>query len=318
MRAVKHIALAAAVSVGCGPVISEGHGTEAGGTDSADDTLILPTSGAPTTGSSTSGPPPWEPTTSVDSGPASTSDDGLGDDGGFIEPTSGCGAGLEDGYLAHCGVGIECSAFEQNCPEGEVCRPWANDGGEAWNARRCVPVFPDASQVGEVCSVEGSGVSGIDTCDFGLMCWDVDMDTLEGTCAQLCAGTVDSPSCVDPDDTCVVANDDALSLCLPTCDPLGPECGDGFGCYPGSDEMFVCLREGVAVEVGEVSHPQCAPGTFWASEEAVAGCVEDEPCCAAYCHLEDPKACGPTADCVPFFEPTVPSHASLGYCDRIE
>ncbi|MGH1347907.1 MAG: hypothetical protein ACRBN8_40505 [Nannocystales bacterium] len=315
MQDLKPIPLVLVVVIGCGPVVSADPSTEAGSTGSAGDTLISPTSGVYTAGSSTSGGP-WEATTSVDTGLPSSGDDGLDDGGGFLGSTSGCGAGLEDGYLAHCGVGLECSTFEQNCPEGEACRPWANDGGEAWNARRCVPVFadPDAEQVGEVCSVEGSAVSGVDSCDVGLMCWGVDPDTLLGTCAQLCSGSADDPACADANETCMVANDDNVAVCLPWCDPLVPDCNEGFGCYPGSEQTFVCLREGAGVELGEVSHPQCAPGSFWASAEAVQGCVDDEPCCTSYCHVEDPEACGPDVECVPYFEPTMQIYNPLGYC----
>lgn len=301
---------------GCGPVlpVGENAGAGTGSTGSAGDTLIQPTSGAPTAGGSTSGPPPWEPTTSVDTGPASSSDDGLGDGGGFIGPTSGCGAGLEDGYLGHCGVGLECDPFEQDCPEGEACRPWANDGGDMWNALRCAPLDPNPGQPGDVCTTRGSPVSGIDTCDVGLMCWDINVDTLEGVCAQLCSGDADNPVCADPDETCMLANEDALPLCLPMCDPLASDCGEGLGCFPASDQAFVCLREGVGVELGEVWHPQCAPGSFWASPEAVSGCVDDEPCCTSYCNVEDPEACGPDAECLPYFEPTMPIDNPLGYC----
>ncbi|MEX1364969.1 MAG: hypothetical protein AB1Z98_17710, partial [Nannocystaceae bacterium] len=32
----------------------------------------------------------------------------------------------------------QCSLFAQDCPDGEKCMPWANDGGDAWNATICV------------------------------------------------------------------------------------------------------------------------------------------------------------------------------------
>ena len=52
---------------------------------------------------------------------------------------------------------FDCDIWAQDCPEGEKCSAWANDGGGAWNATRCVPVDDDPDQVGEACNVEGSG-----------------------------------------------------------------------------------------------------------------------------------------------------------------
>src|SRR5690606_38571371 len=38
------------------------------------------------------------------------------------------------------GGGGECDVFAQDCPKGEKCMPWANDGGGSWNATTCSPV----------------------------------------------------------------------------------------------------------------------------------------------------------------------------------
>ncbi len=39
--------------------------------------------------------------------------------------------------------------WAQDCPEGEKCMPWANDGGGSWNATRCSPLDPNPSAVGD-------------------------------------------------------------------------------------------------------------------------------------------------------------------------
>src|SRR5262245_15971404 len=31
----------------------------------------------------------------------------------------------------------ECDVWAQDCPPGEKCMPWANDGGSSWNSLRC-------------------------------------------------------------------------------------------------------------------------------------------------------------------------------------
>ena len=74
--------------------------------------------------------------------------------------------------------------------------PWANDGGDEWNATRCSPIADVPTQVGELCMVEGSGTSGIDDCDQGLVCWQVDPDTNVGVCHALCEPGL--PGCESP------------------------------------------------------------------------------------------------------------------------
>jgi hypothetical protein len=69
------------------------------------------------------------------------------------------------------GQTYECDLWKQDCPPGEKCMPWANDGGGSWNATRCTPLAEDPRQPGEPCTVEGSGVSGRDDCDIRAMCW---------------------------------------------------------------------------------------------------------------------------------------------------
>lgn len=85
-------------------------------------------------------------------------DDGAGEDGAG---TGGLFLSEPDGG----GTGFECDVFAQDCPPGEKCVPWANDGGGVWNATRCSPVDDDPAAPGEPCTVEGGPTSGIDDCD---------------------------------------------------------------------------------------------------------------------------------------------------------
>ena len=114
---------------------------------------------------------------------------------------------------------IECDLFAQDCPADEKCMPWSNNGGPAWNATRCSPLDPNPTQVGEPCLVAGSGVSGVDNCDIGLMCWNVDEMSV-GVCEDFCTGSEDNPICASPDDVCFVANSGAIALCFAVCDPM--------------------------------------------------------------------------------------------------
>lgn len=254
-------------------------------------------------GAATSGP---GHTTAVQTGSsgASSTDGGVS----FILPDPGCV--LPDGVLGHCTV-PPCSLAHQDCPEGQSCTPFANDGGSAWNAARCGPVDDAPDQLGESCTVISSALSGISSCDVGLMCWNVDADTLQGTCAELCDPEGD---CTLEANTCRVFNDGFLPVCLPSCDPLAPECDEGFACYPTLEQDFACLREGERVHVDDIFHPDCPAGTFWASAERVDGCTAEEPCCVEYCDLSGPPSCDLDEACTAFSSEPPPIHEDLGYC----
>lgn len=162
--------------------------------------------------------------------------------------------------------------------------------------------------------MEALASSGVDSCAAGLVCLGVQGDMLEGECVSFCAEDSGNFACDDPDETCSVYNENSVPLCLPSCDPLDPSCGDGAGCYPGSTEDFVCLREGERLENGGVFHPECPSGTFWASEEQIPGCGEEKPCCAPYCDTSEALPCGVDAQCVPFFDVPKLEFSTLGHC----
>ena len=58
-------------------------------------------------------------------------------------------------------------------------------------------------------------MSGIDDCDLGSMCWDVDPETNMGTCVPLCTGTWAEPTCEDPGLQCSVIEPGVLAVCVP-------------------------------------------------------------------------------------------------------
>ncbi len=189
----------------------------------------------------------------------------------------------------------ECSLWDQDCGEGEKCMPWANDGGGSWNDSRCTPLDSAPGQPGDACTVEGSGVTGIDSCDVGSMCWNVDEEGA-GVCVSLCNGTQEAPLCDNPNDQCIIANDGFLPLCLPNCDPL-LGCPDGEGCYP-SENGFVCAPDASGPDLGGFGDAceytnACDPSLFCAAANAVPGC-ESAFCCSNYCDLSEPE---PSADC---------------------
>ena len=208
-------------------------------------------------------------------------------------------------FLGHLDLGEDhrCDLWAQDCPAGTKCMLWANDGGSAWNATKCSPIDPDPDAVGEPCTVVGSGVSGIDSCDLGLMCWDVDPETNEGVCVAHCVGDSSDPKCLEPAHHCVGRT---VQLCLPSCCPVEQDCEEGRACYPAVD-TFMCAPD-ASGESGAFGDPceflnVCDPGLFCTAPELVPGCV-GSGCCAPFCDLGS-ETCSdfhPDLECVPWFE----------------
>jgi hypothetical protein len=222
------------------------------------------------------------------------------------------------------GASVECDLWAQDCPRDEKCMPWSNDGSSAWNAARCSTLDPDPAQPGDVCAVEGSGVSGIDNCDLGAMCWDVDPETNQGVCVPFCMGSEANPICEDPSTTCTIANDGVLILCLPVCDPLLQDCTDGQACYP-IDDTFVCAPD-TGGEMGAFGEAcgfinVCDPGLFCSNPDLVPGC-NSNGCCSAFCDLANPDAsatcpgAGGGQECTPWFAEGMapPGLENIGGC----
>ena len=216
---------------------------------------------------------------------------------------------------------FECSVAAQDCPRGEKCSAWNNDGGSAWNATRCFPLDPDPDAPGEPCTVQGSGVSGMDSCDVGSMCWFVD-PTLDGICVSNCIGGPADYTCADPNADCVIGAEGVLMLCVPQCDPLDPDaCGASRRCIL-FEERFVCAFMDASNALGPLetcdSSSPCAPGLHCGDAEAVGQCDIDAPaCCTPYCDVTTPD-CPAGTQCIPFYAPGegAPIHANLGVCGQ--
>lgn len=200
----------------------------------------------------------------------------------------------------------ECSVWLQDCPDGEKCMPWAKDGGNSWNAAKCSPVDGTPGQEGDKCTVEGSAVSGIDSCDVGLLCWFVDNMTLEGTCISMCKNE-DSPTC-PPDQLCDISNEGVLILCLHTCDPVVVDCPMGQICFPSSMGLFICDFD-ASGDMGAYGDPcefinVCDPGLFCADPATVPDC-QAGGCCSEFCDINMPNTCSGKdggQECVPWYD----------------
>ncbi len=220
--------------------------------------------------------------------------------------------------------GGECDLWDQDCMDGEKCNPWANDGGNSWNSSRCAPVDSGPGQPGDACTAEGSGVSGLDSCDAGSMCWNTDEEN-SGVCVALCQGSEQNPVCDDPSTACIIANDGFLPLCLPVCDPLLQDCAQGEACYPG-DNGFVCAPDASGPELGAFGDPceytnACDPSLVCVGAAAFPAC-DNTRCCTNFCDLGDPEpssGCGGVAggqECISFFAEgqAPPGTEDVGFC----
>jgi len=220
---------------------------------------------------------------------------------------------------------FECDPWAQDCMKGEKCMPWANDGGSSWNSTRCAPLDSDFVVVGDECTVEGSGVSGIDNCELGAMCWNVNPETNTGTCVAFCSGAEANPVCEDPGTSCNILNDGALILCLPNCDPLLQDCNEGEACYPTND-AFSCVPD-AGGEMGAFGEGceylnVCDAGLFCAAPDGVPDCEGSLGCCSSFCEFTDPEAsasCPGAAggqECVAWYEEgqAPPGYEGVGAC----
>ncbi len=313
--------LVSLAALACGPSVIVATDTEA-----AAQPVDSSTGGAPTTPPMDGNPVPPDPSTTSSPSTSTTTPGGLDDatfgpdegpDEGhtFILRQDFACSSLPPGYAGHCS---ECSVWEQDCPRGEKCVAWANDGGGAWNATRCSPVDATPAAVGEACMVEGSGASGIDDCDFGSMCWFVDAATSVGICTALCTGDERNPICEDS--TCSISNGGVLNVCVPTCDPVGEACLGASKCSP-SPEGFWCLPVTGEIGYGEAcGFGGCGDGLLCLDGPA-SGCEITDSCCTAYCDLDagDPNPSCPDAAigqlCAPYPGPPLPEELQhVGVC----
>jgi hypothetical protein len=291
-----------ALACGCGPrVLDDGGGASSEGTTSVSTTATTTSAGSSATTATTNATSATTTTTSSDtSGSGSTSSDTIDPDG------EGEGSCMFICRPDWCSVDCDgfCDLWAQDCPRGEKCNPWANDGGSNWNSTKCVPVDPNPKQPGEPCTVEGSGVSGIDDCDVGSMCFWVDPETNTGTCVGMCTGSEVDPQCADGCDTCLLANEGVLILCLDSCHPLVQDCAEGFGCFPSpAGAAFVCMQEIATLPaLGEPCTNECAAGGLCMAPEQVPGCAGMTGCCAPMCDVNAADPC-PSAEatCLPYW-----------------
>jgi len=293
--------------------------------------LILGWGCASKDGDAGDGPAGGTTATTGDVGASTFGGDGGGDDDGgdgndgpndtAPSDDEGTAGGTDDGpggsfVLRPDGGGVnECDPKIQDCPRGEKCTAWANDGGTFWNANRCIEVTGEGVG-GDECLVEGGGVSGLDDCGVGYICMNTDKENV-GTCIRFCTG--EDADC-EAGDVCAIYNDGVLPICLLACDPLLQNCAEGQSCIDTPNQTFICFTDasgagGAEGEACPAEHGEnsCDPG-MWCGP-GLFGCPQVN-CCTPYCELSNDTCNGPN-ECTSFYgdvDAAPPGLEDVGVC----
>jgi hypothetical protein len=215
------------------------------------------------------------------------------------------------------GIVDPCDPFAQDCPEGQKCTWWNGGNGTTWESTRCVEVARDPALVGEPCVAEGGGVSGVDNCELGAMCFEVD-DNGDGTCVAFCGGNELDLTCAAGTSCAISAS--GFALCIDICDPLAQDCEAGDACIPHHSGSYFCVIDISGAE-GQLHDPcefanACDPGLFCVSSQAASECDQTiTGCCQPFCDLDMPGTCtGADQMCRPVFDPQPAGFENVGLC----
>ncbi len=211
---------------------------------------------------------------------------------------------------------LDCDVWAQDCPPGQKCTPYADDGSTTWNATKCVDITGDDAPT-EPCTAVGGGTTGVDSCALGAMCWSVD-ETGHGICVGLCTGTPDAPIC-PPVHYC--AQSEPLNFCFQGCAPLLADCAEDELCIPDNNS-FLCAQD-ASGEEGQVNDPceaanACDPGLVCLpTADASSACQGATGCCQPFCKFPDAPCPNPDQQCLQWFAPMKPipeGYENVGVC----
>jgi len=214
----------------------------------------------------------------------------------------------------------DCDPWVQDCPPGEKCNWYASDGIGAWDKTKCFAVMESTVPLWSECSVVGNSNSGLDNCERGAMCWDVDLVNEIGHCVSLCMGAPGEVEC--PPKTFCRIYSNGVALCLESCDPIVQNCTiPGDICIAGDVMVFTCGNDPSSA-AGEVHDPcesqyDCSPGFLCLPPSSAVECnPENSGCCEPFCDKILPNSCpGQGQSCVSYFpDPVPPEYAHVGYC----
>jgi hypothetical protein len=202
----------------------------------------------------------------------------------------------------------QCDPVVQDCPGGFHCVPWSDDDGgvDDHDAFVCAPLANDPAGRHEACTADPATCG--DDCDVGTYCLPEYAPGLGGLCLGTCSSDGNDETCA-AGEVCVTCGSCSVGTCLPSCDPLDPQCPEGAGtCLFSVSDDFVCapavLGEAGFGEVCEF--PQECAENLLCVEGSVFGAACGGPgCCTELCDLVDgdPGCSDPGHVCISFYLP---------------
>jgi hypothetical protein len=215
------------------------------------------------------------------------------------------------------GAPAECDIWSDSCDTSHKCMPVDITGDSTFDAHRCVPVSGETDPIGGVCSAPKFLLDGLDTCEKGAICWELDQDG-NGTCFRFCDGSLRDPIC-PPASRCITISD-VFDYCSPYCNPLLDDCDAERLCLPIVDsEIWTCYNHDPA-NAGAFGEPctaenTCAEGLLCLGMENAKECSVAPGCCTPVCDLSAPVECpGVGQECLPWYETPPPGFEDVGFC----
>lgn len=212
----------------------------------------------------------------------------------------------------------QCDLALQDCPAGWKCILWDAEGNLFEpDATVCAPL--DERPVDPYGSCTNDVAACTDDCPSGAACLPYYDEG--GTCLDMCSEGEGCPG----DQVCTTCASCSGAWCVPTCDPLAPECPEAFAScsldHVFGQSAFSC--GGSPLGPGGAGDPcdflsSCSEGHLCAAPEAVGPECVDLACCTDLCDLLDPGAScsNPAHVCIPVFIPgqALPSQEHIGMC----
>ena len=251
------------------------------------------------------------------------------DEGNTSQSTSGADTNADTGsaedegdgegfvMMPDGGPGNECDPKEQDCPDGQKCTAWANDGGTFWNANRCVDETGEGVS-GDVCMVEGGGVSG-DRQLLGRAHLHehrrggprvVHLVSARATTRAARPGT-------SARSTTTVCSPSAWSRAIRCC----PTCPEGQSCIDTPNQRFHLLQRRLGHRGGPTAiraRPPTArtPATRDTGADPAPPTAPTSNCCTPYCDVTEASPCQQPDQCISFFGEgdAPPEYTNVGVC----
>jgi hypothetical protein len=277
-------------------------------TSTADDATATSSSDGSTTSSTTEASDSSGSTTETGSSGSTTGTDSSGSTTG-TPPSFDCPPGEGE---------QQCDLALQDCPEGWKCILWDAEGDLLEpDATVCAPLDDHPVELYGNCTNDIAACT--DDCPSGAAC--LPFYDEGGTCLDMCGEDDSCPG----DQVCFTCASCWNAWCIPTCDPLAPDCPDTLGsCAPDhifGQSAFSCA--GPPPGPGGSGDPcdtvgSCAEGLLCTSQETLGPECFGPGCCTELCDLLDPGAScsNPAHVCIPVFIPgqALPSQEHIGMC----